>query len=509
MALTDYARLVVKISWDGSGAFTGTYDDVSSYVRPPFRTNRGRAQVNDRVGPSTGTLVLRNDTGRFSPYNAASPLFGSLLPMRPIKVTSTYNGTTYPVFTGYCTADSQNPSGPGQAVVTYKLVDAYERLRQGRTRTPLAINQTVNQLMTTILDDIGWSATLRALDTGTVNIAFFTNHNRLPLNALQLAENQEPGSLLFMGRDGSVTWQNRNYRSSQSTYATLANTLYESLDPQIRPDDNYSSVRVVWPRFAEGAAVEPVFTMSRRVAIPPGVSTVSGEVNVSGVIAARSYAAPSSGAGDFNVNSQSDGSGTDKTAQVSMTVAAGISSNGFDLTVTNVDSATGWLLVTGLRAVALKAGGETNAYEATVASPIVVGQQLSRTFEFMQDASIAQGFADFTASTMNVLRPRPTISIVPNTDAAMAMILGAELSKRVRLTDNASAWQTGIDNDFFIESIQFEFESPTMIRATWMMFDTERAGGNYFRISGALGGGADYSPIATAGATSGYARIAY
>ena len=498
---------MVKISWDGSGTFAGANDDVSAYVRPPFTTTRGRANVNDVVGTGHGQLHLANAGGRFSPYNTASPIYPNVLPARPILVQVTYNAVTYPVFKGKCTPEGMNTRDPAAAEVVFAMLDDYEGLRLGRTNTPLMSGQRVDQILGLILDDVLWSATARTLDVGTVQIGYFTNHNRLPLNALQLAEAQEPGSLLFMGRDGYVTWQNRNYRSLQTPYAVFSNTNFDSLDPQVRADDAISSVRAVWPRLVAGEQPEAVFQLQRAVQVPSGVSSLLVEVNVTGVLGASSYLNPVATT-DYLANAISNGTGADKTAQVSMVVASSTAGDA-TLTVTNLDSLPAWIMPLTVRATALKAGGETQAYEAAVPSPAVASQQQNREFTFLDDSSLVRGWVDYTAKASGGLRPRPVMRITPSNDALMATVLGADLSKRITIADNTSAWQTGVNGDFYIENISVEWRSTKLLTATWTLFDADRANGRFFRISGTLGGGLDYSTISAASPAAVLDRIAF
>ena len=505
MSLSSYISLAVAVDWNADGDFVDANEDVSAYARYPLRTSRGRAKVTDKFSAGTGSFVLKNDDGRFTPLYASSPLYPNVLPGRGVQVQATYNAVTYPVFKGRCTPESQGRRPP-QAEVAFSMVDAFEQLRLGLTNTALQQGKRVDELITAILDDISWAAGDRTLDTGLETLTVFTNHNRLPLNALQLAAKQDPGAALFMSRAGKVLYQNRQYRSLQPVYATLDGT-FDELDPQIRQEDMVDHVRATYPRYSTDAAVSAVFTLNTPRWLQPGTGSFDFDINASGVVAASSYVTPLVATTDFVANSALDGGGTSKTAQVSLTVSAS-NSGGGTVSYTNLDSAPVALTFLQVRALATKAGAETNAVRVAVSAPVVTGQQLNQEFEFQDNADPVTGWVNWQANVRGAVRVRPVVTITPDTDALMALVLGAEIGNRVVLTDTGAPWLTQVNGVFFIEGIDLEFTGPASVRATWRLFDADMAIGSMFRISGAAGGGQDYSTIASAAPTSGD-RIGY
>jgi len=80
-----------------------TWTDVTKYVTG-FTTSMGRQHELQQVGPSTATIQLTNQDGRFSPWNTASPYYYSgtgLTVGHPVRIRATWSGTTYDVFYGY------------------------------------------------------------------------------------------------------------------------------------------------------------------------------------------------------------------------------------------------------------------------------------------------------------------------------------------------------------------------------------------------------------------------
>jgi hypothetical protein len=78
------------------------WTDVTTYASAESKVSvrAGRTTEFDDVGPSTCTLVLRNDDGRFTPDSAGSPYYPDVIEGRRIRVTVTESAVDYPLFTG-------------------------------------------------------------------------------------------------------------------------------------------------------------------------------------------------------------------------------------------------------------------------------------------------------------------------------------------------------------------------------------------------------------------------
>lgn len=108
-----YQPLATEVVWQ----------PVTSYVRE-IRVDRGRSSEFSTYGPGTCALRLDNRDRRFDPEHVTGPFYGDLLPMVPIRVTTSHSGTTYTLFHGFVqgwpTAYNQSNS---DAVSTITAVD--------------------------------------------------------------------------------------------------------------------------------------------------------------------------------------------------------------------------------------------------------------------------------------------------------------------------------------------------------------------------------------------------
>ena len=103
---------------------SGDWTDVTKYVQG-LSTTLGRQHELNQVGPSTATLTLTNQDGRFSPWNTGSPYYyagAGLTPGHPIRITATWASVSYPIFSGF--AKSFIPTyGATRATMTLACYD--------------------------------------------------------------------------------------------------------------------------------------------------------------------------------------------------------------------------------------------------------------------------------------------------------------------------------------------------------------------------------------------------
>ena len=105
-----------------------TWTDVSAYVRS-VSTNRGRSSELDSFQAGSASITLSNADRRFDPEHASGPYFGSLTPLRPIRIRAQYGaGATTNLFFGWIDQWPQSYNNPTDATVTITASDAFKVL---------------------------------------------------------------------------------------------------------------------------------------------------------------------------------------------------------------------------------------------------------------------------------------------------------------------------------------------------------------------------------------------
>ena len=495
------------IDWNNDADFSDANEDVSTYLLAAS-VRRGRTSVNDEFAPGSMQVELLNTDGLFSPFNSSGALYGNILPGRAIKLEAVHSAVTYPVFYGYITDFQQARTPADRPSVVINALDAFDVLRFGEVRTALLESKRVDELLTSILDSIGWSATLRDLDTAVQTCERFWQYRSNPLAALRAAAKQELPGQLFMSPAGKVTFRNRNYRSAQPIFATITGP--QAFGFTVRRSDFYDEIHHSRAGLVEDSSVTTLFTLSPqgRILMPGNTdprNTVYFDLSTGGKNLVSPVAVT-----DYNANSAADGSGTDKTAQVAVQSFTAYGGGGV-VVFDNLDSSPVYLWGTPalqVRGTAIRRSTDERTIEVGGSAPLVSGQVLTDAFDWLDDVSAIDGYAHYRAAQLAIQQPRPTIRLIPADDSEMATVLGADLSKKVTVTNTTGLYPTQVNEDFFIESMQISFSPGVLVDCQWGLFHKDLAGGSFFRISGAAGGGADYSQIAAAAATTGD-RIAY
>lgn len=120
-----------------------SWTDISAYVRD-VSINRGRQSEFTTYAPGTATIRLDNRDRRFDPEYTSGPYYGDLVPMVPVRITTTYSGSTYTLYYGYAQGwpTAYNIANT-DAVATVNCVDATRLL----ANTPLPQSDYYNAVI--------------------------------------------------------------------------------------------------------------------------------------------------------------------------------------------------------------------------------------------------------------------------------------------------------------------------------------------------------------------------
>jgi len=172
---------------------------------------RGRDRVTDHYQNGVATITFIDTTGDFDPGNTLGPYYGEILPMRQLRISATYLGTEYVLFTGFITSwDYDYEKGFDGAFVTVQAEDAFRvlnltQIEEVADSAPQDLPGTrVNQL----LDEANWPNTLREVSTGQIELLDDPWTIRQALTALQTIEDTENGAL-YCDASGKVVFKGR------------------------------------------------------------------------------------------------------------------------------------------------------------------------------------------------------------------------------------------------------------------------------------------------------------
>lgn len=230
----------VQVGWEDQASiatptFSGAYDDITAQAAgihvDEISITRGREDDLSTVRAGEITVSGRDTLGRFNPRNSSSPLYGSVLPVKPIKVTATYSGVTYPLGLAWTDRIEWQPVGSRGGEFQIHALDMFTRFDNFRPLLSSIGATTTGAAIGRMLDAMGWTdASLRRLAIGDSIPDFFTTQGILnsgTTSMLTLIENlllAERG-IVFIGADGAVVYQSRTQRYTAASAGSLTDVM--------------------------------------------------------------------------------------------------------------------------------------------------------------------------------------------------------------------------------------------------------------------------------------------
>ena len=510
---------VLAIDWSGDGDFSDTGEDVTARTMK-CEWRRGNDYASQLVGKAVaGTLVaeLNNESGDYSTFNASSPLAGNLLPGRKVKLTGNDGSTTRTLWSGFIDSIEPVPSVKGANRARIKAIGPLGYLNKFEVSTAMFASKYAGALVGEVLDAAGWSDDDRDLDTGIIEFPRFWCERTKTLKALRLIEETETG-LLEESADGKIVYRDRHARSkdtkstaSQATYSdasgsALAYSHIQQIDPlkfvynelrakltlhtgawilgsaslgvqtEVGGDDE-----VLWTH-AESAgnspAIEAGATRTFTASFPnSGSGTTSTAVDFWTTLVATT---------DYLANDSADGTGTNRTANITVTLTKRAQS--MDIALANGHSGT--VYITKLQAqghkVTRKNEFEVSASDST--SQTTFGKRsYPHPGKFVPDAEEAQNWATFHLSAWKDPVPLLKVTLVGNrSTATLTDIMSREISDLVTVTATNDAG-LGISEGFFIEQVHHTLDAQLNHRASFLLSQSSGYAGFFLVGTSALG----------------------
>jgi hypothetical protein len=186
--------------------------DITSLVTQCY-IRRAFNRSSDSFTGGTARITFVDETGEFNPANTGSSLYGKIKPLRKIRFTAEYAGTTYNLGAFYVQEwNYQSPTGFDPAYVTLSCVDGFQLLNL-TTITSVSggtAGQTTAQRITSLLDSGDWPGGMRDISTtATTTVQADDGSSRSLLSACQVVEGTDLGAF-YMDQRGYAKFLSRN-----------------------------------------------------------------------------------------------------------------------------------------------------------------------------------------------------------------------------------------------------------------------------------------------------------
>jgi len=449
----------VGIDWENNGfgrAFPYTFpiifgapagnDDVTADCMS-FTYNRGRdAEMQRAVGGSC-EMRLRNADGKYSPTNSGSALFGNLLPGRPVQIRATFAAGSVEaqfLFRGKIERIIPHPHHTEQYAYI-QCLDGFDFLNRAEANTALFTATKTGQLVTEILDDVGWSSTLRAIDTGQDTVPLAQWHQVSALSGLQEIEASEIG-FIYVNESGELAFEDRHHRLKSPHTASLAsfdNTMSE-IRYELSSRNIFNEVRATVTEVTLGATAV-LWTLQDTPSIAAGASKTIWSAFTNFATNLITPAATT----DYTANSAADGSGTNLTSSISIVYSALAQASKY--VITNSAAVPAFLTLLQQRGDMYTAGDQSTAKADDATSQTNYSlRRRSLNGKYLNDIDQAQDYCNFILTRYKEPQAEPTMTLNNRSDAVLTQILTRQVSDRITVDNNL----LGLDGDFYINRMQ-------------------------------------------------------
>ena len=184
--------------------------DLTSSTKQ-IQIKRGRSILQDAYQAGSATVKIYDPEGRFNPQNSSSDLYGQLTPLRKLRISASYGGTDYYLFSGYTTTYAYSyDQAENMSYVDITAVDGFRlfNLAGVTTITGQSAGQDTGTRINKILDTVSFPNSLRSIDTGNSTVQADPATSRTALQAIVNCEFSEQGAF-YMSTEGNAVFKNR------------------------------------------------------------------------------------------------------------------------------------------------------------------------------------------------------------------------------------------------------------------------------------------------------------
>lgn len=411
------------------------------------------------------SLDVNNNDGAFSQDNLSSARAGQLTPGVPLKLTATVSATPYSAWTGYIQKFQESGIGAGTvSMCRLDCTDLFTYLAESDLiNITVSTSRDTDAALIAVMDAMGLTSGDRNFDDGLQDFPYHYALAQTALQAMLEAVKSEMGGRLFCNADGQLRFKARNAQLGTSVAATFGDVTGHypvSISKATTNDEYVTAVRVRGTVFREGQADVEVFRFSRGMLndTPDSLAIAAGDTyqrdfdTQSAVVA---ITAPVSSV-DYLGNSAVDGSGTDKTSALTVTVTDR-GAGRFNLKIKNTDASTVYVTLFRLR------GQPTNFFAdrpEAYFSLSVPGRKAGKVIELdvPYAGDTGQKLRDYAYTVLRTYRyaySRLTLTFRPADDTEAARLLGLELGDRVAFRDTSLTINGSYSDDiYYIETIR-------------------------------------------------------
>jgi hypothetical protein len=315
--ITTFPTFKFLIDWEDNG----NYVDESRFVLNRISGSQDKGEFISSLNSQDLTIELENSTGRFDPF--VGEMKDYILPDRPCQLWLGYGGYNLQILEGRIQNFSFNDELKKLTIYVWDISDKFSETIYSND---LLVSKRTDELLTEIMNKLGIGSSEYDFDIGeiVVGVSFFGGETaRVLIEKITQAERgrifiSNTGKLVFW----SKTTAKRNAVNPVETLSTSKNI--EKIDPSFNWDDLVKTVVVKSIQRKIANSLEVIFNLQVSEGLNAGQSKTffcdyADQITLEN-FPATDVQTPISTT-DYLANDSEDGTGTDRTADISISIS--------------------------------------------------------------------------------------------------------------------------------------------------------------------------------------------
>ncbi len=301
------------------------------------------------------------------------------------------------------------------------------------------------------------------------------------MSAIEEVRNNELGGLFFIDGGGTAVFEERTKRLGTAGTASVGTVdeVFWRIRYDEKAEDRFSKIIFNHSLFDVGAAATYIWNLELEKSRPiskSGTEVIKADYG----FVAKDVTKPV-GDIDFRVNSRADGNGINlltadveegggpEGSIVALTWIPYGEGARFQLVNSSFVS-VGWIIQLAVRATPIRLSSDEQFQEYEPANPPSLTTELEHSFDLNDHPGSVKNYAEFIGDHFVTQRENLTVTLRPRTTAVLTQMLSRKISDRVTLVNDDKNYATGVNGDYYIESIRHRIRKGAFLHeTTWVV----------------------------------------
>ena len=305
----------------------------------------------------------------------------------------------------------------------------------------------------------------RSVDAGVMFFGYVGPRRVRALSAIQQAAEEELGGLVYVDRSGTLVFEERDHRW-ESDHLTSQGTIDEAMIDLTYEESIEDLVGLVEVDFTDWELGDPLTTIFSLFPVPRAISPNGTlTLNIDYGAFARDVVKPVANT-DYTINANRDGGGADESGNV--TLAFEDYGGGAQAIFTNTVARTVFLTTFGIRGTPVRIASDTPEVTYTPTGAPRFASKLALNYSLMDSRAHADSWATYIGDRYVTQRERLPVALVNKTAAMTTQQVSREISDRVTITNDNTAYSAKVNGAYYIDAINEQISAgATLLLTTW------------------------------------------